>query len=62
MAFFLKFSKIMLYQANVLTSVFCHVIKFENSKFELFLKMTILDKILKPEMITADEVMNIKVS
>jgi hypothetical protein len=52
----------MLYQANVLTSVFCHVIKFENSKFELFLKMTILDKVLKPEMITADEVMNIKVS
>jgi hypothetical protein len=28
----------------------------------LFLKMTILDKVLKPEMITADEVMNIKVS
>jgi hypothetical protein len=52
----------MLYQANVLASVFCHVIKFENSKFELFLKMTILDKVLKPEMIIADDVMNIKVS
>jgi hypothetical protein len=51
----------MLYQDNVLTLVFFHVIKFENSKFELFLKMKILDKVLKPEMITADEVMNIKV-
>jgi hypothetical protein len=39
--FFLKFSKIMLYQDNVLSSVFFHVIKFENSKFELFLKVTI---------------------
>jgi hypothetical protein len=27
----------------VLSLVFFHVIKFENSKFELFLKVTILD-------------------
>ena len=52
----------MLYQDNVLRSVFFHVIKFENSKFELFLKVTILDQILKPEMISAEEVMNTKVS
>jgi hypothetical protein len=39
-----------------------YVIKFENSKFELFLKVTILDQILKPEMILAKEVMNTKVS
>jgi hypothetical protein len=41
----------MLYQANMLSLVFFHVIKFENSKFELFLNMTILDEILKPKMI-----------
>jgi hypothetical protein len=38
------------------------VIKVENSKFELFLNVTILDQILKPEMISAKEVMNTKVS
>jgi hypothetical protein len=35
---------------------------FENSKFELFLKVILLDKILKPEMISIEEVMNTKVS
>jgi hypothetical protein len=38
------------------------VIKVENSKFELFLNVTILDQILNPEMISAKEVMNTKVS
>jgi hypothetical protein len=35
----------------MLSLVFFHVIKFENAKFQLFLKVTILDQILKPEMI-----------
>ena len=52
----------MLYQTNVLSLVFFHVIKFENSNFELILKVTILDQILKPEMISAEEVINTKVS
>jgi hypothetical protein len=44
----------MLYQENVLSLVFFHVIKLENSNFELFFKVTILDQIFK--------VMNTKVS
>jgi hypothetical protein len=52
----------MLHEDNVLSLVFFHVIKFENSKFELILKVTNLDQILEPEMISAEEVMNTKVS
>jgi hypothetical protein len=52
----------MIYKDNMLSLVFSHVIKFENSKFDLFLKVTILDQILKPEMISAEEVANTKVS
>jgi hypothetical protein len=51
----------MLYQDNVLSLVFCHVIKLENSKFELFFKVTILDQIFKLEQISSEEVMNTKV-
>jgi hypothetical protein len=46
----------------MLSLILFYVIKFENSKFELFLKVTISDQILKPEMISAEEVMNTKVS
>jgi hypothetical protein len=52
----------MLYQDNVLSLVFFHVIKLENSKFELFFKVSILDQILKLEKISFVEVMNTKVS
>jgi hypothetical protein len=52
----------MFYQDNVLSSVFFHVIKLENSKFELFFKVTILHQILKPEKILSKEVMNTKVT
>jgi hypothetical protein len=52
----------MLYQDNVLRLVFFHVIKLENSKFELFFKVSILDQILKLEKISFVEVMNTKVS
>jgi hypothetical protein len=52
----------MLYEDNVLSLAFFHVINFENSKFELSLKVTISDQILKPEMISAKEVMNSKLS
>jgi hypothetical protein len=52
----------MLYQDNVLSLVFFHVIKLENSKFELFFKVTILDQNFKPEKISSEEVTSTKVS
>jgi hypothetical protein len=36
----------MLYQDNVLSLAFFHVIKLGDSNFELFFKVTILDQIL----------------